>query len=123
MGIKLTQKQLNLKEELATEIEEAGEQLEKAIDDLQSKASRWNELMEKARELCQEVHDKAEEYIDEKSDKWRESDRGNACEDFKCEWEGQDENFSDYDFDAEDRPDYNEIAETLRNLPEEPDEV
>ena len=65
-----------------------------------------------AQEFCQEVVDDIAAYVDEKSDKWREGERGQAYESWQQDWEN-------VEFSECEPPD-TDPAEVLLALDEEP---
>lgn len=53
---------------------------------LRDAVEAYNAKLEELREFGQGVVDRIQEYIDERSDKWREGDRAGEYEDWVCEW-------------------------------------
>jgi hypothetical protein len=58
--------------------------------------TEYNEIVSEARTLCSDVANKITSYISDKSEKWQESDKGQAVQEFADAWEGVD--LSDIDY-------------------------
>lgn len=79
----------------------------------------YNEAAVAAREFAADIASQAEQDMSEKSEKWLESDRGQAAEAFKQEWESAELDDIELEFPEElsfDDPDY---AATLDGIPTE----
>jgi hypothetical protein len=84
--------------------------------------TKYNELVSKARELCSEIAQEAEQDLGDKSEKWLDSERGIAAQSWVESWDGIE--LDDLDFQWPDEleieiPDY---PDDLKDLPEEADE-
>jgi hypothetical protein len=84
--------------------------------------TKYNELVSKARELCSEITQEAEQDLGDKSEKWLDSERGIAAQSWVESWDGIE--LDDLDFQWPDEleieiPDY---PDDLKDLPEEADE-
>lgn len=97
-GRELSEEQVAKRNKLTGELNAAKDKVDEAIaaynDAIeplwQSVADALQELngvLESARELRDEIISDVDEYTLEKSDRWRESDRGQAVEAYKSEWE------------------------------------
>lgn len=91
---KLSKEQKQQKQALATKIENALANLEQAIQE--------------ANEFIEDVHTSMEEFYDERSQRWQESEAGSAYEDWISEWGTE--------IDANDEP-----LENFQNLPDAPE--
>lgn len=118
---------------------EAFAALDKAVADFNSAMSEawgevgaavesYNEEVTKARDFASEIAGDIESYYDDKSDKWKESERGESYSSWKDEWQGislddlELEQPSEIEIEEPedlDEPDADHSTE-LENLPEEP---
>lgn len=83
----------------------------------------YNSILEEARTFVGEVQGRLTDEYDEKSDKWKEGERGTEVEAWIEEWtEAAGDTFSDVEFDMPDGIDAQQIddADTLENLDAEP---
>jgi chromosome segregation ATPase len=80
-------------EELAGELVQIAERANEVLDVEKAKVetalNKLNEVIAEANELRQEVHDDVQSFIDEKSEKWLFSERGQDCVHFAEEWEDE----------------------------------
>ena len=77
---KLTKKQ-------AETLVELQGQLERKAGNLQIAVEEWNEWAEKAHEFVDEISSTMDEFIDNKSEKWLESEAGSVIVAWKDSWE------------------------------------
>ncbi len=63
-----------------TAIEDAESQVQEAIDNVVGLLEDADAVRQEAHDLVEACHDEAEAYFDDRSDKWRESDRGGQYE-------------------------------------------
>jgi hypothetical protein len=85
--------------------------------------TKYNEIVSKARDLCSDISQKAEQDIGDKSEKWLDTVKGQGAIAWQESWGGID--LDDIDFQWPDEleieiPDYDS---DLRDLPEEADET
>lgn len=102
--MKLTREQMSLRDSLANE-------LENLYDELKSLAEKYREKLVEAQVFCQWVADEIEEYVNDKSEAWRESGYGGATDSWREEWENVE--FPEVDLDGD-------PADVLRSLDAEP---
>ena len=129
MPFKLTKDESNRRDELVNDLRDKYTILEAAInedpqdpDDISSAAATFQVIVSEAEALRDEVATRLRDEFDEKSDKWREGEKGEAANQFIGEWEDAD--FSDCDLDLANPLDIDlsgldDHAETLDNLPSE----
>ena len=68
------------------EHERVKEEIAKLVDGLNEKIGKLNVVIETLNELRQEVADSIQEFIDEKSDNWRDGERGSAYGEWSEAW-------------------------------------
>jgi len=101
--MKFTKDQLNQRDELVTALSEkatelkaevgmANEAIEAARGKVQNALDAYNETLTELAELRDEIVSSIGDFIDEKSDKWRDGDNGIAHGDWKDNIEGTDLN-------------------------------
>lgn len=61
--------------------------LTKLRDELRSKAEEYNTTLVEVRGWTEDIFSQADSDYDDKSDKWRDSDAGEAAQQWKSEWE------------------------------------
>ncbi len=106
---------------LDTAIEAHNEAVRAAHAALDAAAAEYNEAIEEARGFAGDVAREADEAIGERSDKWQESEKGKAAQEFAETWEGVClEDFSIGDAAEIDGPD-EDAAEMLDALPNAPE--
>ena len=94
---------------------------ESAREELIPVLEKHNELLAEVKEFASNVAAVVRDAIDERSEKWQESDKGTAAEEFQSSWEG-------YDPDEYSIPDevlveeIDSSADALDELQEEPEE-
>lgn len=105
------------------------ERMERAFDVLRSELVRLpfelnaairahNVRLEAARAFIEAVAEEHRDAYDEKSDAWKDGDRGQADDAFVCDWESAELNdIDEVDLLLPDKPEWNESL----NLPEEAD--
>jgi hypothetical protein len=84
--------------------------------------TKYNELVAKAREFCSEVARQTELDIGDKSEKWLESERGEAAQSWQDLWEGIELDDIDYQWPDELEIEIPSHSDDLKDLPEEADE-
>jgi hypothetical protein len=105
---KLTKEQVARKRELVDKLSGAGQELQAAIIAYNEKCEAefssvreaiddYQTVVDEARSFAEEIAGDIAGYMDEKSEKWLESDRGQAFEQWKSEWE----NIDIYDVDLD----------------------
>jgi hypothetical protein len=99
-------------ERLWSEYEDAVNALNEAISDLNSTVDDMNSFV-------QEVATQMEDFYDEKSEKWQQSDTGSAYSDWKSEWEQIEVSMMDeIAVDAIDLPDIEEFEQVATEFHE-----
>ena len=130
MAIKLTKSENEHRDELVADLEVAGSALHAAMEEafnLVNEANRiaaaayaeYNETLANAREFAQDIASRLREELDARSEKWLESDKGQAATEMVERWESDE--FDDLeweDIDPPEQPDP-EWRDTLENLPDE----
>lgn len=97
---KLSKAQQEEKAKLLGELEDAFGDVENAISDLNEKVkemwgdvedrvSDYNAVVEKANEFIGTVAESMQEYADERSEKWQESDAASSFAEWQGQWEEQ----------------------------------
>lgn len=102
---------------------EFNEALSVARDRLDVARQAYNSILEEARTFVGEVQGRLTDEYDEKSDKWKEGERGTEVEAWIEEWtDATGDTFADVEFDMPDGIDAQQIddADTLENLDAEP---
>jgi uncharacterized protein YukE len=127
---KLNKEQLKAKNDYSKKVIDNFTKLEKAIADFNAKVAEafmevsvavddYNGVVEEANGWLADLQSEMQSYADEKSDKWREGDAGQAYESWMSEYEGAELNAVEIsEPEALDTPD-DETAK-LADLPEEP---
>lgn len=72
------------------EIDDLAEGINESIDDLNEKIAEYNQLLGAAGTFTKEIAQQQSDYIDDKSERWQESDRGQEYSSWKDEWEDYD---------------------------------
>jgi hypothetical protein len=130
MAIKLTKDENEQRDELVAELEIAGGALHTAMEEVAEMVKEaneiaaaaiaaYNEALADAREFVETTASRLRDELDGRSEKWLESDKGQAAIEFVEQWEG--ETFDDLeweDIDPPEQPDP-EWRDTLENLPDE----
>src|SRR5262245_19838640 len=97
MAFKLSKDQVAERKELAKRLGEASSKLQSAVDEFNSKMDEikgpvqaaieeYNSVVTEVREFAEGIAAEADDDMSDKSDRWLESDRGQAAEAFKSEW-------------------------------------
>lgn len=96
-------------------IDEYNDELERLRGPIEDALSAYNELVAEARDFASDVASQADSDIADKSEKWQDSERGQAAIAFKDEWEGLVLEDVEIDFPEElsvDEPDHAGILES-----------
>src|SRR5262245_25912387 len=102
-------------------LEDAYEQVSSAIGDFNTERERYNEIVNEAQGFAEDIASQIEGYMDERSDKWREGDRGQEYEAWLSVWQ------NDLAFDEVEEleepgmPDGGDLADELENAQEAPE--
>lgn len=104
---------------LANAVETYNAALEAAKGPLEAALEVYNELLDEARGFAQDVASQADQDISEKSERWQESDKGQAAQEWKGEWE--DLSLDDVEIELPEPIDFGELqhAGDLESAPEE----
>lgn len=107
---------------LADAIDSYNETVRVAREALDAKIAEYNEALEPARGFASDFASAMSDAVGERSEKWQESEKGEAASSFVSEWEGAE--FGDFEIDdvEEIEAPEEDAAETLENLPESPEE-
>lgn len=99
-------------------VEEKFKEYEAFVESINEEIRAFNEVVEEMQGWTEDIANEIQEYVDERSDNWRDSDKGQAIGDWLTEWQ----NFSIDTIDelrAEDvAPDFPDTDE-FENLPDE----
>jgi predicted nucleic acid-binding Zn-ribbon protein len=101
MALKLTKKELAERTKLCDDVRSAADVLEEALTDfqdavqtaydaLQDKVTAYNETLAPLREFKDDISSRLEEEISDKSERWQESDKGQAASEWQQEWANAD---------------------------------
>ena len=99
MAFKLTKHDAARRAEHVEKLTEAAAKLEDAVvvfnagleqlkGPLTAALAEYNSVLAEARGFAEDIASQADSELDEKSERWRDSDRGQAAVAFKDEWEG-----------------------------------
>jgi hypothetical protein len=124
---KLTKEMLDQRDELCTALATAidaiqtkGSEIDDLVLEYNGGIAKLNEVVADAREFVGNVSAALQEYADDKSDKWRESDAGNEYEDWIAEWENVDLTDAEELQVSTDTSDFDGAVSALEELPTEP---
>ena len=118
--VAIEDKFIKAKDELTERIQTVTE----AVESMNTSIAAYNEVLDEAVNLRDDVIDQIDEYIDGKSERWQEGDKGDAYAAWKTAWE-------DLDFESLVQTDLTEVIPTVEELehlkalnevPESPDE-
>lgn len=120
----LTKQQELARKELSEEFSKAYDKLntliglaDAAIEKVNEAKDDVNSILDQMRELHEEITDTQQEFYDDKSEKWQESDAGEAYNDWKNEWSSHEIPENIEDFETLEDPDIADAAEEFENLP------
>lgn len=105
--------------ELENEVETFNAAVNKAWEDLQAKRDAYNEVVREAGEVVTEIHSDLENYRDERSEKWQDSEAGAAFCQWVDEWDSVALDEASFDEPMELEFDDEDYAEILESLPQE----
>jgi hypothetical protein len=111
------------REVLDAAVEAYNEAVLAAHETLAEAVGAYNEVLAEAAEHVSDIESRFADEIGEKSEKWREGDRGQAAEDVRSQWEGAASELEPIELD-EPEPlelDCEDHAELLGSLPDEID--
>ncbi len=101
-------------------IDQYNQTMQEAWEKIEEAVSSYNEAIAQASEFKEEVYSEAQEYYDERSEKWQESDKGQSYQEWIDEWEADLDEIEVEQPDELEVPDM-EASDSLENLPDEPD--
>ena len=111
----------------ASAIDEAVDLYNKSVEDLRSPVeiavTKYNQLLSKARELCKEVAEEAEQDIGDKDEDWLETEKGLAAQSYQESWDSIELDDIDYQWPEELEIEIPDHADELKDLPEEADQT
>ena len=130
MAFKLSKGDLARREKLVKELGEALAEVTAAVEafntgidtlrtDIEQAVADYNEVVAEAKGFADDIASQAENEIDEKSDAWREGERGQAAEEWQGEWANLD--LDEIEVDIPDPIDFDEPdhGSALEEAPEE----
>lgn len=116
--------------ELASHIEAYNKKVTDAFDDVAQAVSSYNEALEEAQQFVADVASRIDSEISERSERWQESEKGQAASKWLSDW--QDADFDTLDVEAPeelevDEPDEFEVddydhLDRLNELAEQPED-
>lgn len=104
---KLSKEQKKLRAELVAELRNRAEAITTSV-------AAYNEVVEEVKEFVNDITTAIEDYMGERSDKWREGERAEVLESWKSEWESLDTET----IEVEQSTMNTELAEELENIPD-----
>ncbi|MEI8331645.1 MAG: hypothetical protein WCF90_08390 [Methanomicrobiales archaeon] len=126
----LTRDQIRQKDDLANALAETSDAINIAIGMLNGQLAtsfeavedlmrKYNGLLEEAATYIEEIRDRQESYMDDRSDAWRE---GDSCEEYQTWHEDWNLDMGEIEIDCPDPIDELDLdgAELLRDLPDHP---
>jgi len=104
-------------EKITNDLEEKGDAVKTASLNYNEQVHAYNDLVEQASSLRDEIVNDQETYFDERSERWQEGDKGEAHQEWSEEWTGADLEVVDEieEFEVE-------HPQTLRDLPHKPND-
>jgi exonuclease VII small subunit len=130
--MKLTKAQLKQRDELTSKLDLGHSDLDEAIaifndamrtafEILQTELEKYNDVLEEAREFRDDIVSVFDDFISNKSEKWQESDKGQAAASLKDAWENLTLDQIDVDEPETLDPDIEEVHILLDELATETD--
>lgn len=127
---KLSKEQIQRKDEIAMKLSNIGEGIQDAtqsfnirmtafFETLEELKGRYNEVVEEGNAFLEEIHNSQNEYIDDRSDSWRDGDAGQVYSDWAGEWSITLDEIELECPEPLDEPTLDAL-EVVRNLPEHP---
>jgi hypothetical protein len=133
MPFKISKEDARTKALLIDDLNIAANAIDQTVDEYNQKVNalrtpveiavtKYNELVSKARDLCNKIAEEAEQDIGDKSEDWLDTDRGQAVQSWQESWDEIE--LDDMDFQWPDDleitiPDY---PDELKDLPDEAEE-
>jgi hypothetical protein len=132
MAFKLDKKETARQEELVADLRKASSELEDAVSvyndaleklkaPVEEALKKYNDVVEEARGFSADIASRADDEITDKSERWQESERGEAASSWKDEWENASLDEIEIEFPDEIAVAGNDHADTLEGLPTEAD--
>lgn len=104
-------------------ISEAVDKYNESVSELRAPVevvvTEYNEILGEVRTLCNTVANKAQDAVDEKSESWQDSDRGQSAIEWQLAWEGIELDDVDYQWPDELTIESPQHDQDLQDLPEE----
>ena len=118
MAFKLTREEKDALAEARRKAEEKLDDIRGVIADLEQAREKYLDAREKVTDVVTDIAARFRSEFDEKSDTWKESDKGGETEDFVSCWESIENDLTEID----DVPviEDDDFVQALDNLPEEP---
>lgn len=130
---RLSKNDIAKKVRLQKELEKARDKLEAVLNDLadqwddlfapiEEAVAAYNEVLATCREFTEDVHASMRDYFDSKSERWQESNVGEAYTDWMEQWEVSGIDYVEFEIPERPSPEQLDFAhvEHLEELPEEP---
>jgi uncharacterized protein YukE len=77
------------KEDLETSVADTNEKISKLMEDVNDHVETMNSAIARLNELRVSVEEDITQYIDDKSDNWRDGERGSAYQEWQSSWENE----------------------------------
>jgi methyl-accepting chemotaxis protein len=84
---RLSQDQLAIRDDLSKRLREIADEIKEAVDDANTVIDKYNQILADVEEFRGEVVGEMETYIDDNSEKWRDSEAGSNYQDWKSRFE------------------------------------
>ena len=127
----ITKADLKLRDELCSQIRKAHEALEVAVDAfnnamvepwgaVEDALEKYNSIVSDLESWKEDITSQIQEYIDERSEKWQEGDRGQAYQEWLSAYENT--SIESVEMSMPDTVDFNVegVADDIESLPENP---
>lgn len=106
--------------ELDAAIEHYNEMVSAAYNDLEAAAQKYNEARDEAQGWCGDIACEIETYREERSEKWQDSEAGQAYTDWQEQYEGCRLERAEFEAPEPLAIEFEDAGDTLENLPESP---
>jgi hypothetical protein len=130
MPFKLTSEQARTKSKLTEELILAAADIDQAVTvyndqvgglrtPVETAVTKYNEILAKARDLCQNIAEEADQDLGDHDEEWLDTDRGQAAQSYQESWEEIELDDIDYQWPEELEIDITDHTTDLKDLPEE----
>lgn len=103
--------------DLVCDLQRHEEAIQEAIDTVGSAVADYNGTVCEVREVCEEVANEIEAYMNDRSEKWHDSEKGHAYQSWLDAWQ----EVSVEEVETPDAPEYTFTFDDIDCLPEEPE--